>query len=138
MKKICFIAVLLLICVSFSFAQKEVKTSTMSYVNVPILKIVDHPQYYIITYRKNGLDLGQTSVPKEWFKQGSSEKKGKFRNIVGNSNSYITLWFNDQDDSFEYIYINLTTNALDDIWGVTHASQKIPAEIDPKKVAAGL
>lgn len=136
MKKVCFIAVLLLLCVSFSFAEKKFEAGTTSYVNVPILKIYDHPDYYIVTYRKNGLDIGQTSIPKEWFRQGSPERKGKFRSTVGNVNPYITLWFSEGE--FFSIYINVSPNRADNIWGVAYGTQKAPEEIDPKKVAAGL
>ena len=136
MKKICFVAVLLLLCVSISFAEKTFEPGTTSYVNVPILKIYDHPDYYIITYRKNGLDLGQTSIPKEWFKQGAPGKKGKIRSTASNINPYITLWFSEGE--FYSIYINVPSNRSDSVWGVAYGTQKAPEVIDPKKVAAGL
>ena len=136
MKKFCLIAILLLVCVSFAFTEKKFDPGTTSYVNVPILKIYDHPEYYIITYRKNGLDLGQTSVPKEWFRQGSPERKGKFRSIIGNVNPYITLWFSNGE--FFSIYVNVSSNRADNVWGVAYGTQKAPDVINPKKVAAGL
>ena len=136
MKKVCFIAVLLLLCASISFAEKKYEAGTTSYVNVPILKIYDHPDYYIVTYRKNGLDIGQTSIPKEWFKQGSPERKGKFRKLYGTVNPYITLWFSEGE--FFSIYVNVSSNRDDDVWGVAYGSQKAPEVIDPTIVAAGL
>ena len=136
MKKICFVAVLLLLCASISFAEKKFESGTTSYVNVPILKIYDHPDYYIVTYRQNGLGIGQTSIPKEWFRQGSPEKKGKIRKAIGNVNPYITLWFS--EGQFYYIYINVTSDRSDNIWGVAYGTQKAPDVIDPVKVAAGL
>ncbi|MCR4940300.1 MAG: hypothetical protein K5930_09385 [Treponemataceae bacterium] len=136
MKKICFITILLMICVSFAFTQVKYEGGLTSYVNVPILKIYDHPNYYIVTYRQNGLGIGQTSIPKEWFKQGSPEKKGLFRNIKGDLNPYLTLWFHNGE--FDQIYINCSMNRSDDVWGVAYGTQKAPEVIDPAKVAAGL
>ena len=136
MKKICFIAVLLMICVSFAFTENKFEPGTTSYVNVPILKIYDHPDYYVVTYRQNGLGIGQTSIPKEWFKQGTTGRKGKFRNTSSIVNPYITLWFSNGE--FFSVYINVPSNRDDSIWGVAYGSQKVPDVIDPKKVAAGL
>ena len=135
MKKICFIAVLLMVCASFAFTEIKYEAGTTSYVNVPILKIYDHPDYYIVTYRQNGLGIGQTSIPKEWFRQGTTGRKGKFRNTPGTINPYITLWFSNGE--FLSIYINVPTNRDDSIWGVAYGTQKAPEEIDPKKVASG-
>lgn len=136
MKKIFFIAVLLTLCVSIAFTEVNFEPGTTSYVNVPIIKIYDHPDYYIVTYRQNGLGIGQTSIPKEWFVQGSPEKKGVFRNITGNMNPYLTLWF--RSGEFSYIYINVSSNRSDSTWGVAYGTQKAPEVIDPAKVAAGL
>ncbi len=136
MKKICFIAILFALCVSFAFTQVTFESGDTSYVNVPILKIYDHPDYYIVTYRQNGLGVNQTSIPKDWFKQGSPNKKGMLRNLTGNVNPYITIWF--RSGEFTYIYINVSSNRSDDVWGVAYGTQKAPEVIDPAKVAAGL
>lgn len=135
MKKICFAAILLVLCVSFAFTENNVEQGSVSYVNVPILKVYDATDCYVVAYRQNGIGIGQTSIPKSWFIQGSPERKASLRNISAVLSPYLTIWF--RDGEFDFLYINITSNRADNVWGVAAGSKNIPDVIDPYVVASG-
>ena len=58
----------------------EGKWTDMSYVNVPILKILEGKDGYAVIYQKNKTGVGNVVIPKKWGK-GSNEapRKLKFR-----------------------------------------------------------
>lgn len=136
MKKKLFITLALIFCCTFSiFAQKAFTQSSKSYVNVPILKVYEHREAYVVAYVNNNNKIQYVSVPKVWFKQGTPEKKAEVRALQKNLSPYMTICFDDGE--FYFIYISMPVSKLDTAWGVMPSGQSIPAEIDPKKVAAG-
>ena len=48
------------------FAQeKESKWSSLSYVNVPVLKVLEGVDAYVVVYQKNKTGVGNVIVPNE-------------------------------------------------------------------------
>ena len=105
MKKKLFITLALIFCCTFSiFAQKAFTQSSRSYVNVPILKVYEHREAYVVAYVNNNNKIQYVSVPKVWFKQGTPEKKAEVRALQKNLSPYMTICFDDGE--FYFIYIS--------------------------------
>ena len=135
MKKIFVVFLLMVIGMTSVFAQKKFEEADVSYVNVPVLKVLEHTKAYVIIYQKNGNDLGCVSIPKQWFKQGSPEKKAKLRAIDEKINPYVCIYF--RNGEFDYLYLNMPKSKANAFWGVLPNGSKLPKEIDPFAVAAG-
>ena len=135
MKKLLLSLALIFCCTFGIFAQKAFTPSTKSYVNVPILKVFEHRDAYVVTYVNNSNKVNYVSIPKTWFKQGTTEKKGEVKPLQKNLEPYMTICFD--NDEFYFIYLSMPVSKLDDAWGVMAAGQGLPAEIDPKMVAEG-
>lgn len=122
MKKTVFIAFALILAGSaFAFAQETErnadKWSAFSYYNVPILKIFDAREGYVVVYQKNNIGTGTTVIPKGWAK-GNEEnpKKLKFRNVTGEVGGFMTVV--KKDGKFFRVILSLPVNRTHPIWGV--------------------
>ena len=135
MKKIIVVSLLMILGITSVFAQKKFEEADVSYVNVPVLKVLEHTKAYVVIYQKNGTKIGCVSIPKQWFKQGSPEKKAKLRAIDEKINPYLTIYF--KSDEFNYLYLNMPKAKTSSFWGVLPNGSKLPEEIDPSTVAAG-
>lgn len=95
----------------------ESKWTTLSYVNVPILKIMEGKEGYAIIYQKNKYGVGSTVIPKSWAK-GNNEnpRKLKFRNSKRNNTSYMTVV--KDGDEFKRVILTIPMNKSNAIWGV--------------------
>lgn len=134
MKKL--IIALVLICCCFAlFAEPSYTQSSRSYVNIPLLKVLESTNNYIVVYINNFDKVTYVSIPKAWFKQGVAGQKGKVRALPKKLSPYMTLNF----DGGEFVDLSLSmpTSKLDSAWGVFAGGSPMPAEIDPIKVAAG-
>lgn len=95
----------------------ESKWSTMSYVNLPILKILEGRDCYVVLYQKNKVGVGKTVVPKAWAKgTPDNPRKLKLRKSPNSLGSYLTVI--KKDGQFSRVIINTTLNKKDSVWGV--------------------
>lgn len=127
MKKLLMILALVTVFAMSAFAaEKDTKTNnekdeskwtTLSYVNVPILKIMEGKEGYAIIYQKNKYGVGSTVIPKSWAK-GNNEnpRKLKFRNSKRNNTSYMTIV--KDGDEFKRVILTIPMNKSNAIWGV--------------------
>ena len=46
--------------------RNEDKWSTLSYENIPVLKVLDSKYGYMVIYQKHRLGTGSTFIPKDW------------------------------------------------------------------------
>lgn len=133
-------AVLILFAVLFSTAfvfaeapEKRVEGS-FSYVNVPVLKVMEQRDNYVVYYRKFGTKIGCISIPREWFRQGQANRKGFVKPLAKNVEPYLTLFF--EEGEFVRLNLNVPNNKMDKVWGV-FAGVNVPSEIDPVALAHG-
>ncbi|MCI6482697.1 MAG: hypothetical protein SPE48_03770 [Treponema porcinum] len=107
----------------------EENWSSISYVNVPILKILDSREGYVIIYQKNKYGVGQTVIPKKWAK-GSKEEPRKLRIRYlsgGKLKPFMTIV--KDDGNFQNVILSIPAKKTDAIWGVV-ASGKTLEGID--------
>lgn len=138
MKKIAaLVLVFILFSIVFIYAETPEKMveGSFSYVNVPIIKILEQKNNYIVYYRAFGKKIGCVSIPREWFRQGQTDRKGWVKPLAKGVEPYISVFF--KDGEFSRIFLNVPNNKLDSVWGVFQGT-KIPPQIDPEAFAHGL
>lgn len=113
-----------------SFERTEGKWSDISYVNVPILKILEGKNAYSIIYQKNQVGVGSVVIPKAWAKGSTdSPRKLKFRKVRSGYNSFMTV-IKDEGE-FKRVILSVPMNKSDSIWGV--ADYRKPMEGEDKE-----
>ncbi len=95
----------------------EAKWTSLSYVNVPVLKVLDGKDAYVVIYQKNRTGVGTTVVPKAWAR-GNPEnpKKLKFRNAKNPNEAFMTIIRKEGD--FKRVVLTIPTNRSSGLWGV--------------------
>lgn len=108
---------LILVCCVFSTEKNDSKWSSMSYVNIPILKVLEAKNGYLVIYQKNKVGVGSVTIPKDWIK-GSEDapRKLKLRKVRRAMDSYMTII--KEDGEFKRVVLNLPLNKQNSIWGV--------------------
>lgn len=95
----------------------EGKWTDLSYVNVPILKILEGVDAYAIIYQKNKVGVGSTVIPKSWANgTPDNPRKLKFRNVKTAIGAYMTVV--KDDDGFKRVILSIPMNKSNSIWGV--------------------
>lgn len=133
MKKI-ILSLLIAITAIFTVSAKPVaynetseeNWSKISYTNIPILKILDSRDAYVVIYQKNKIGVGQTVIPKNWSR-GNPEnpRKLKIRNIgSGKLKSFITVV--KKEGEFHHVVLSVPANRQNPVWGVISYKNTVP------------
>lgn len=109
--------------------KNEENWSSMTYENIPILKILDSKYGYIIIYQKHKIGTGTTYIPKNWSK-GSPEnpRKLKIRNIKNPQESFMTVI--KDDGEFKRVILSIPKSKSSNLWGVSEYNSKKFEEMD--------
>lgn len=125
MKKLAvFVAIALFMSVA-AFSQENEKTgekwSNFSYFNVPVLKIMEAREGFLITYQKNGLGTGTTVIPKKWAK-GNEENPRKLvmRSTSGTVQPYMSVV--SKDGQFHRVILTVPVSKRHPVWGLLEYS----------------
>lgn len=110
-----------------SFEKTEGKWSDLSYVNVPVLKILEGKNAYSIIYQKNHVGVGSVVIPKAWAKGSpDSPRKLKFRKVRSGYNSFMTVV--KDEGEFKRVILSVPMNKSDSIWGVADYRKTMEGE----------
>ncbi len=111
MKKATLLAVLFTVCAAVLFAADGIDNS-VTYRNIKVYKVYAHPDAYVVMYYTNGIDLGQVTLPTEWFKSGNG--KGILNTFRRDFAPYMTLQY--KEGTFSKVVLNMPamTNTL--VW----------------------
>jgi len=134
MKKfVIFVLSAFLLTFSLTAADQKTKTSTerdeskwtdLSYENIPILKILEAKEAYVIIYQKNKIGTGTTVIPKSWaLGNPENPRKLKFRNTKNPNNSFMTIV--KKAGSFHRVILTIPMSKRNAMWGVIDNSVKI-------------
>ena len=99
--------------------------TSISYVNVPIYKILDSKDAYVVIYAKNKIGVGQTVIPKAWA-HGNPEnpRKLKIRDTrTGKLKSFLTVV--KKDGEFHHVVLTVPANRQNSVWGVISYRQSV-------------
>ena len=118
------------ICMPFVAQDKEQSTpiwdhgdnvSPLTYQNVEIYRVMDSKDAYVVLYAKGGYQVGQVTLPKAWMKE--EPRKLEFREKARRVSPYMTVI--KQDGNFLKVWLNVTTDKRDPIWGLMPNGAKI-------------
>lgn len=109
------------------YERTEGKWSDLSYVNVPILKILEGKKAYFIIYQKNRIGVGNVVIPKNWARGSiDSPRKLKFRKVRSGYNSFMTVV--KDDGEFKRVILSVPMNKSDSVWGVADYRKTMEGE----------
>ena len=99
-------------------SRDESKWTTINYVNVPVLKVLEAKDGYIVIYQKNKMGVGTVEVPKKWAKGNTEEpRKLKFRAVSTSAGAYMTIVRDGSD--FKRLILSIPMNKQNSLWGVS-------------------
>lgn len=122
MKKTILLTAVFLVCAALLFGA-EGSDNSVVYRNIKVYKVYAHPDAYIIMYYTNSMDLGQVTVPTEWFKSGSG--KGVLNSYQTSVTPYMTLQY--KDGAFTKIVLNMPLLRTDMVWETMNQTDNIEA-----------
>lgn len=132
MKRFLIVAVLVSLFATSLFAAEtlpaqpkdESKWTDFTYVNVPILKVLEAKNGYVVVYQKNKVGVGTVVVPKDWAK-GNNENpsKLKFRKVRKANECYMSI--QKKNGEFLRVVLTLPMNKSNSIWGVVKGMNSI-------------
>lgn len=136
MKRLALVFLAAALCLHAAAAQDsgkqskdESKWASISYFNVPVYKILESKQAYVIIYGKNKVGVGNTTIPKKWAKGNvENPRKLKFRNVKGALKPFMTVV--SKDGEFKRVVLNVPTSKLDPVWGIAAESKVNDADKD--------
>lgn len=94
--------------------------SVMDYENIPILKILESRDGYVVIYQKNAAGVGSTVIPKAWAK-GNPEnpRKLKIRKLSrGITKPFMTIVT--KSGEFHRVMLTIPMNKSDALWGTVY------------------
>lgn len=92
--------------------------SDMSYVQVPVYKILDSKEGYVVIYAKKAYGVGQTIIPKKWA-LGSKDEPAKLKiRTIGSGKLKPFLTVVKKGGEFHHVILTVHTNKSDSSWGV--------------------
>lgn len=134
MKKLLMVLALLTVFSAVIFADNnssanapertEGKWTELSYVNVPVLKILEGKDGYVIIYQKNKTGVGNVIIPKNWAHGNpDSPRKLKFRAVKTSLGAYMTVVKNGGD--FKRVILSIPMNKSNSIWGMVDSRKNL-------------
>lgn len=97
--------------------RNESKWSSVSYVNVPILKVLEGRDGYVVVYQKHDVGVGSVVIPKKWaFGSPENPKKLKLRTSKTVNASFMTVA--KKDGEFFRVILTVPRSKQNSLWGV--------------------
>lgn len=105
-------------------SKDESKWTDFTYVNVPILKVYEAKNGYVVIYQKNKVGASQVTIPKAWAK-GSIENpsKLKFRKVRRADDCYMSI--QKKNGEFLRVVLTLPMNKANSVWGVVKGMNQL-------------
>ena len=104
--------------------RNEEKWSTITYVNVPVLKILEDKDAYVVVYQKNRIGTANTVIPKKWIR-GTKDSPSKLRLRTSKSANNATLTVVKDKGEFKSVILTAPLSRSNPIWGVVARGKKL-------------
>lgn len=108
----------------------EENWSDISYESIPVYKVLESPDAFVVMYQKGKYGMGQTILPKKWT-LGNKENpaKLKMRAINGGKlKPFITVV--KKGGEFHHVILSMPTSKSNAAWGVVGKGVKIDTDKD--------
>lgn len=135
MKKLISICLFLCVLLFSTFAQEQssdnasnsqTQADTYLYKNIGILKVLNHPDAYVVIYNKGSIGTGQVVIPKSWFKY--TENKAVLRALPKSLNPYMTVTY--RNGEFDFVMLSMPQSFANSAWGVLSSQYDISSELN--------
>ncbi len=114
MKKLIISVTLLLLLTAAAFAQVGPEDKSVTYETVQIYKVYEHPDAYVVMYYTKGVELGQVTLPTEWFRPGN--EKGVIR-VLETSDFAPYLLLQYTEGTFSKVILTMPADKNNVSWG---------------------
>lgn len=96
----------------------EKNWSSMSYDYVPVYKVLEGKNAFVVIYQKGKYGVGNTTLPKKWAHRTKDEgPKLRIRNLPsGKLKPYLTVV--KDDGEFKYVILTMPQSKSNAAWGV--------------------
>ena len=102
----------------------EGKWTDITYVNVPVLKILEGKDGYAVIYQKNKTGVGNVVIPKKWGRGSEdSPRKLKFRSVKTSIGAYMTVV--KDGGEFKRVILSIPMNKNNSIWGLVDSRKNM-------------
>lgn len=103
----------------------EENWSDITYVQVPIYRIFDSKDAYLVIYAKNRLGEGKAVIPKKWAKGNpDNPRKLKIRFLDrGRLQPFMTVV--KKSGEFKQVILNVPPSKLEPVWGLVDTKKEI-------------
>lgn len=95
--------------------------SSLTYQSAQIYRILDSKDAYVVIYARNGVKVGELTIPKAWAK--TTPRKLDIRDNGKGLDPYITVI--KQNGEFLKVWLTIPNNRLDSTWGVLPSGTKL-------------
>lgn len=131
MKKILSILALFVVLTCSVFAESSLtppkdpkKWSDMTYTNIPVLKVLEARDGYLVIYQKNRIGVGTTVIPKEWAR-GNPENPRKLQMRFAQFQNYSYMTVVKKNGEFHRVILTLPKTKACSVWGVYNHGTKL-------------
>lgn len=98
--------------------------SDMTYEIVPILKVMEGRDGYVVIYQKNKVGVANTVIPKKWARgTPESPRKLKFRNSKNSKEAFMTII--KKGGEFSRVVLTVPYSKQNAIWGIADYTSKM-------------
>ncbi len=103
----------------------EENWTDMTFTQIPIYKVLDSRDGYVVIYAKNVYEVGKTIIPKKWAKgTADSPKKLTIRSIkAGKLKPFMTVI--KKGNEFKQVILTVPLSRSDATWGVVESGVQL-------------
>lgn len=108
----------------------EENWTDLSYDYIPVYKVLESPDAFVVIYQKGKYGVGQTTIPKKWA-QGSKEApaKLKVRNLgSGSLKPYLSVV--KQGGEFKSVIMTMPASRSNSAWGIIGKGVSVDTDKD--------
>ena len=125
MKKL-LMTMALFMLVSVIFANTP-DNGEVKYQNYQVYKVYAHPDAYVVMYYTKGVELGQATIPAEWFQPTNGEKKGVLR-LVEKTDFMPYFTVQTTDGTVTKVIMTMSSDRSHISWGIMDGSVDLSTE----------
>ncbi len=115
MKKLIISVTLLVLLAGAAFTQVGPDDKSVEYEMIQVYKVYEHQDAFVVMYYTKGVELGQVTLPAEWFRPGND--KGVLRTLNSTDfTPYLLLQYT--EGTFSKVVMTMPADKENIAWGI--------------------